>query len=469
MKSKTKILEDPNETLFNNEQLFTDDYTIKSKSTNFKDIKTRVDKIHIDGVNRTKHDILTSQVKELFGAKNFEDVIFNSYKVLGKLKSLECFNTVEVHIDTSHGIDSTPEGVEVTFKVRELNRVMGKINTMFGNNEASLHIGTKAPNLFGRAEKLQIDYVCGHKNLSNINISATKPFFTEGLQKVLTASIYDTSSEYSWSGYKQNDKGFLLDFAFNVNEYGILKQNLQYEAVVREVKSIKQAPFQILEQCGPTLKSCFRYICNVDKRDQSIFPSTGNLLQITTEVAGCGGNIGFLKSEAITQTNWSPHESITFQLSAQVGILREMSNDLKINIVDKFFLGGPLNIRGFDIRGCGPKEQGYSVGGNTYWAIALHLYSRLPFVPRNNNFSDFFRLHGFVNGGNVYNISSKTGNNYEEHLKMITQNIRCAAGCGIAFKLGNAARVELNFCLPLKFHRSDVHKQIQLGLGLQYL
>jgi outer membrane protein insertion porin family len=62
--------------------------------------------------------------------------------------------------------------------------MMGKINTMFGNNEASLHIETKTPNLFGRGEKLQIDYVCGHKNSSNINISATKPFFTSGLDKV---------------------------------------------------------------------------------------------------------------------------------------------------------------------------------------------------------------------------------------------------------------------------------------------
>jgi outer membrane protein insertion porin family len=126
----------------------------------------------------------------------------------------------------------------------------------------------------------------------------------------LTASIYDTSAEYSLSGYKQNDKGFLLDFALHGNEYGILKQNFQYEAVMRGVKAMKQASFHILEQCGPTLKSCLRYICKIDKRDQSIFPSTGSLLQLSTEVAGCGGNIGFFKSEVIGQTNWSPHESV---------------------------------------------------------------------------------------------------------------------------------------------------------------
>jgi outer membrane protein insertion porin family len=99
-------------------------------------------------------------------------------------------------------------------------------------------------------------------------------------------------------------------------------------------------------------------------------------------------------------------------LSAQAGLVREISNDLKINIVDQFFLGGPLNLRGFEIRGCGPKDQGYYMGGNTYWATAFHFYSKLPFFPRNNTFSNFFRLHGFINGGNIYNMTTKSGKLY---------------------------------------------------------
>lgn len=75
--------------------------------------QTRVDKVHVDGLCRTKNDVIQSQVKELFKAQDFEDVIINTYTVLNKLKSLGCFKNIEVYIDTSHGPDSTPEGVEV--------------------------------------------------------------------------------------------------------------------------------------------------------------------------------------------------------------------------------------------------------------------------------------------------------------------------------------------------------------------
>lgn len=53
------------------------------------------------------------------------------------------------------------------------------------------------------------------------------------------------------------------------------------------------------------------------------------------------------------------------------------------------------------MRGCGPRYDGNSVGGEMYWAAALHVYTPLPFRPGRNSFGDLFRLHGFINGGNL--------------------------------------------------------------------
>lgn len=99
----------------------------------------------------------------------------------------------------------------------------------------------------------------------------------------------------------------------------------------------------------------------------------------------------------------------TFQVAAQTGFLRGINNDMQISIADNFFLGGPLNLRGFEMRGVGPREEGHSLGGNTYWAAAFHFYSPLPFRPGKNSFGDLFRLHGFINGGNVNNAALKLG------------------------------------------------------------
>lgn len=120
--------------------------------------------------------------------------------------------------------------------------------------------------------------------------------------------MFNTSNRFPWSGFSQCDKGLLLDIAFNTDGASILKHNLQYEATYREIISSKQASFRVREQCGPNLKSALRHICSIDKRDSLIFPTTGSLVQFSTEVAGLGGDIGFVKNELIMQTNWTPHE-----------------------------------------------------------------------------------------------------------------------------------------------------------------
>jgi len=60
--------------------------------------------------------------------------------------------------------------------VREMRRLVGGISTMVGNNEGSLIIGARAPNLFGRAERVQMEYSHGNKSSINFNVSAIKPF-----------------------------------------------------------------------------------------------------------------------------------------------------------------------------------------------------------------------------------------------------------------------------------------------------
>ncbi|XP_034935710.1 sorting and assembly machinery component 50 homolog [Chelonus insularis] len=425
----------------------------------------RVDKIHIDGLKRTKDDIIKAQVHDLFKAKDFHQVIDHTQRVRSKLEALGCFKKIGVSIDTSKGPDATPEGVEVTFNVKEMSRMSGGISTMVGNNEGSLLIQARAPNIFGRGERLQMEYSYGSRNSTNFNVSAMKPLVDNWLHTVLTTSVFSTTTDVPWSGYKEKDNGLLFDVEITP---GALKHNFQYEATYRHISAAKQASFRVREQCGPNLKSALRHICSIDKRDDTIFPTGGSHVQFTTELAGLGGDTGFMKYEFGLQSNWTLKDLFTFQIGAQAGILREINNDLEINIADHFFLGGPMNVRGFARRGCGPRHDGNALGGNTFWALALHLYSPLPFRPGKNSFGELFRLHGFVNGGNLGNISLRK-NDLSESLKIFTDNVRWSAGAGIAMRLGGIARIELNLVMPLAMARSDVFQQYQFGVGIQYL
>jgi len=48
------------------------------------------------------------------------------------------------------------------------------------------------------------------------------------------------------------------------------------------------------------------------------------------------------------------------QMSVAGGLMKPMSGT-KLSIMDHFFLGGPLTLRGFNIKGVGPHEDGLSI------------------------------------------------------------------------------------------------------------
>ena len=98
------------------------------------------------------------------------------------------------------------------------------------------------------------------------------------------------------------------------------------------------------------------------------------------EFAGIGGDVGFFKNDVEVQANIPLLlEQCSLQASLNAGFLRSIDpNSKTVTVADKFFLGGPLNLRGFEMRGVGPASDGNAVGGTAYWAAGLHLYSPLP-------------------------------------------------------------------------------------------
>jgi len=354
----------------------------------------------------------------------------------------------------------------VTFDVEESQRVVGSVNTLVGNNEGSLMTSVKLPNLVGRGEKFQADYTYGSKKSSSFNVSLLKPFFGP-LKSNLSGNVFQAHGECPASGYKQLDRGLLADLSFLSAPQVV--HNLQYEAVWRHLTCLnKSSSFAVREQAGHTLKSAVRHILCVDRRDNPIFPSEGTLFRLSQEFAGLGGNIGFFKNEVEVQANVPLGADISAQASLNAGILRPDQADKTITISDNFFLGGPLNIRGFDLRGVGPHSDGNSLGGTLYWAGGLHLYGPLPFRPGAGGLGDLFRTHMFMNAGNVG--SFQMSGNMQRDLDLLAQDFRLSYGLGLAVKLGGIARIELNYCIPVKAARGDkVAPGLQFGIGVNFL
>ena len=159
--------------------------------------------------------------------------------------------------------------------------------------------------------------------------------------------------------------------------------------------------------------------------------------------------------------------------------------DFQVPIADRFYIGGPLTMRGFELRSMGPlTNDGCPIGSNFYIQHGFHLYSPLPFFSK-EGYASLFRLHGFVTTaitetslGSVVPNNMASGdmtvpnNNgvipyqvFDHYLK----SARCTTGLGIIFKLANAFRIELNYCLPVRMQPGDrVVRGFQFGIGILY-
>ncbi|KRT78801.1 hypothetical protein AMK59_6551, partial [Oryctes borbonicus] len=165
----------------------------------------------------------------------------------------------------------------------------------------------------------------------------------------LTASIFQNVSQFPHSGYSEMERGFAVGYDF-ISKWDF-RHALLYKGCTRDQGVLsKSSSFEVREQSGATLKSALQHILTIDRRDDKIFPSCGSLFEYTVELAGLGGDVGFLRNDLYLQSNLSIVKDIILQGTFSAGMLKGLSNDMKIGMSDMFFLGGPMDVRGFQMR-----------------------------------------------------------------------------------------------------------------------
>ncbi|KAJ8706405.1 hypothetical protein PYW08_011031 [Mythimna loreyi] len=450
--------------LHDESELVVDEQAICKHRQALNCVKARVDRVNVDGLKRTKDDIIRGTVNELFKAKDFEDVIVRAQKVRQALDNLGCFRNVCVYIDVSTGPDATPNGLEVTYQVREMSRLVGGVNASVGEDEGNVVLDFKLPNIWGRGERAQAAYSLGYRNTCSFNISGTKPILLHKFEPVVSASLYQQNQDYPWSGYRLLDRGLHVNVDLKTSP--AVRHNIQWEALFRDLTVINKTSFAVRQSCGPQLKSSLRHTISMDSRDADIFPTEGLWLFISNELAGIGGSVANFKSEIQFQANHmlSEESGVVLQTSGAFGVLHDVYGTM---VSEHFFLGGPTSLRGFQQRGVGPHVDGQAVGGKMYWSGALHLYSPLPFASAEQGVLQLVKTHLFFNAGC---LAFPERSNFKLSTLSALVDARVACGAGLCVQIGRTARLEINYVVPLKTHARDIPVSgLQFGVGAHFL
>jgi outer membrane protein insertion porin family len=131
--------------------------------------------------------------------------------------------------------------------------------------------------------------------------------------------------------------------------------------ILRQVTSLTQtASPSVIASAGETIKTALSHTFSRDRRDDSLLPTQGYLVKSTQEYAGLGaGDVRFLKATAETQfikTFFKLWPRTHFIGGARCGVMWSLEKNARTRLTDRYFLGGPTDVRGFREFGIGPKD-----------------------------------------------------------------------------------------------------------------
>ncbi len=193
-----------------------------------------------------------------------------------------------------------------------------------------------------------------------------------------------------------------------------------------------------------------------DSRNNLLDPSNGNISRAYVEYAGpFGGNTDFTRYTASTRFFFPLWFKTVFSVAGEYGLisLRNTGNDLVIS--ERFFLGGPDDLRGFPFRQVGarvPTDNGNFViigGTQEVFATAEYIFPLIPQVG--------FKGVVFFDIGNVFNDNEK--------LSFNPSNLRKDFGLGFRWvsPLG-PLRLEVGFPIGKRLSGEKPY-QIQFTIG----
>ncbi|GGB59749.1 MULTISPECIES: outer membrane protein assembly factor BamA [Henriciella] len=139
--------------------------------------------------------------------------------------------------------------------------------------------------------------------------------------------------------------------------------------------------FAACRQERSEISSILGYTFNWDRRNDPIEPTGGFDMSFSQDVAGLGGDVQYLRTEASAATYKGIFKGVRASVRLSGGYIMPFEEEDGIRINNRFFRGGS-SFRGFDVAGLGPREiyrtvdsegntvrlrRGRSLGGKAYY------------------------------------------------------------------------------------------------------
>ncbi|VDN35968.1 unnamed protein product [Gongylonema pulchrum] len=213
----------------------------------------------------------------------------------------------------------------------------------------------------------------GENGDQTFNFSLLKPFL--GWQKYsnIGLSMYRSLATLPWNLSDTEENGLVMQYNGQLWDKKLF-HNLKLNTIWRKFTPSKDAAFAVREHAGHTMKCSMENSLTYDTRDRPILATQGTLLKFTQEYAGFFGDAAFLKHQIDAQASVPLFLGIFASASYRFSIVNALS-DRSVHLLDRLYVGGPHDLRGFHLNTISSQASGSCSLGNATSSVAVfHLY-----------------------------------------------------------------------------------------------
>jgi outer membrane protein insertion porin family len=284
--------------------------------------------------------------------------------------------------------------------------------------------------------------------------------------------IYRTESDFNSADYNELRTGFELYLRRRLFE--LVEARLSYRMELVEIFDVDRNPsvpgdiradgsvandgvadvFQRAE--GEDLVSKVGLTFLRDNRETLIFTRKGSRSSLELEYAGIGGDINYYKMEGRTAQFIPTFDTYDQSLSiiARAGCVSPFGQSDIVPFYDRFYLGGPETLRGFDHREVGPRDDDETapdeaVGGNSYGFVSFEYVFRVAEPLGLVVFYDW----GFVNENDFDFSMSEYADNWGvgARIMLMGSPLKLDLGIPITSPEGAGGGTQFNFSFGTRF------------------
>ncbi len=427
-----------------------------------------VDGVYVDGNTYTKDYVIKREVLlkpgDVFSASRMRRSVERIYN-LGFLE--------DVNVDVQQPRD--PNLADLIFSVKEGKP--GVLSAGAGFSSVDRFVGTlqvQHSNLFGRAQRLDLTYEFGARR-QNFSIGWTDPWFlgynmSGGVDLFNTIRVRDYPGFRSSFREKRRGAGFRLGPRITDDTSLLFSYTLQTTEIFDVDASIKQDLFPTFgipkDQALQTdsisqLKSSLISEVATDTRDNKFDASRGSRNTASVETAGgpFGGEINYYKPQVTSSWYFPTFWKFVFSLSGRVAWVNSFSPSNDVPSSERFFLGGPDTIRGYNNNSITPRvterndfgiEETSQIPGRIL--TLFNAEYKFPIVQEHNK--TIFQGAFFLDVGGTWlrtgDIDFTTGK--------LDNRMKAGVGFGFRFKTP-VFPIRLDFGIPLNPRNTDNTRQ----------